>query len=460
VRVERNQTTSSYSSVNTFTTRMPPDEEAPEEEITFGSGNSDGSGPNLKANDYRLVGLPGSESTPVHDLFAGNYGKDWKVFSDNGDAEDFLVEYSEDNPITFTEGKGYWVLSKKPLSVGGNIDPVQISEEDTYTITLKPGWNIISNPFTRAADWQQVQAFNQHNVTLFGYQGSFFESEELVPFHAYYVHNDTNEDMDLKIPYTSLDKRTNDKAQKVLKKSSSKSGAITLGIRTKKSEQSAQVRMIYDQDGKQQEKHTRYMPPLKLSRFGAAIKNEDNTKRKKLLYAVGDVFDRDRKHYTLEIKAQKREKITWSSEISAFKKEMAVLIVEPERGRSKIIKHDDVEYFMTAKGRKQFDVYTGSITELKQVQDELIPQKITLNQNYPNPFNPTTNIRFGIEQQSDVTLEVFNILGRKVRTLVNERMQKGWHRVSFDGSRLASGTYFYRLIVGQKIQTKKMVLIK
>ncbi len=90
-----------------------------------------------------------------------------------------------------------------------------------------------------------------------------------------------------------------------------------------------------------------------------------------------------------------------------------------------------------------------------------LPTEVELNQNYPNPFNPSTQIRYGVPSQSTVKLEVFDVLGRRVTVLVNNELtQPGRYTVSFDASRLSSGVYVYRLIVGDKVISKRMVLIK
>ncbi|MEI7485080.1 MAG: T9SS type A sorting domain-containing protein, partial [Ignavibacteriota bacterium] len=88
------------------------------------------------------------------------------------------------------------------------------------------------------------------------------------------------------------------------------------------------------------------------------------------------------------------------------------------------------------------------------------PSKYSLSQNYPNPFNPTTNIKFSIINSGDVKLVVYDIQGREVQTLVNERLNAGTYEVKFDGSMLTSGVYFYKMVSEGFTETKRMILIK
>ena len=80
--------------------------------------------------------------------------------------------------------------------------------------------------------------------------------------------------------------------------------------------------------------------------------------------------------------------------------------------------------------------------------------------NYPNPFNPNTVIPFSLEKAGMVQLEVFDLLGRKVATLVDEELQQGRHSYSFEGTSLSSGIYVYRLKQNDQIITRSMTLIK
>ncbi len=93
-------------------------------------------------------------------------------------------------------------------------------------------------------------------------------------------------------------------------------------------------------------------------------------------------------------------------------------------------------------------------------QDRPMPTTYALQQNYPNPFNPATQIEFALPKQDYVRLEVYNLLGERVATLVDGTMTAGYHTVRFDASRLASGIYIYRMASGESSFTRKMVLTK
>ncbi len=91
---------------------------------------------------------------------------------------------------------------------------------------------------------------------------------------------------------------------------------------------------------------------------------------------------------------------------------------------------------------------------------DVIPSDYVLFQNYPNPFNPKTIIKYQIPELSFVTLKVYDVLGNEVATLVNEVLRAGEYKVEFNAGGLTSGIYFYQLIAGNLVQSKKMVLLK
>ena len=136
--------------------------------------------------------------------------------------------------------------------------------------------------------------------------------------------------------------------------------------------------------------------------------------------------------------------------------------VEATNYYSKTFTNVQVQDFQTTELNVQLvNIFVG-------VGDETIPTKFSLAQNYPNPFNPTTTIEYSIPKvrakdfspQQNVQLKIYDVLGREIKTLVNEKQLPGNYSVKFDASNLPSGVYFYRLQAGDFVATKKMILMK
>jgi len=122
---------------------------------------------------------------------------------------------------------------------------------------------------------------------------------------------------------------------------------------------------------------------------------------------------------------------------------------------------DGFVYTLTEFGATQRIAYEalGFSVDTDDLASEL-PAKFQLDQNYPNPFNPTTSIRFNLPQSVQVNLTVFDVLGRRVATLVNDQMSAGTHQVTFQAAGLPSGMYLYRLSTPNGSLTQKMLLLK
>ena len=104
---------------------------------------------------------------------------------------------------------------------------------------------------------------------------------------------------------------------------------------------------------------------------------------------------------------------------------------------------------------------TTIVVRPTDVKDEmLLPLAYKLEQNFPNPWNPVTTIGYVIKEKSNVKLVVFNTIGEEIAVIVNEEQDKGYHKVEFDGSKLSSGVYFYKLVANDFVSTKKMMLVK
>jgi len=128
----------------------------------------------------------------------------------------------------------------------------------------------------------------------------------------------------------------------------------------------------------------------------------------------------------------------------------------------------------TVSGWLEFNDYNGStasgsftiplcLTSTNSIPPDQISNTIyqfKLYHNYPNPFNPFTSIEFSLPRSEFVQLEIYNALGQKIKTLVNESVPAGFHRVNFDAPALPGGFYFYKISAGEFVAVKKMILIR
>jgi len=147
------------------------------------------------------------------------------------------------------------------------------------------------------------------------------------------------------------------------------------------------------------------------------------------------------------------DKIKRSRQIDIHKEERAKRNVLDLKNASKEEK-DKIRMEDLALTTLDFRNQSGSAAEVS------IPLLYRLEQNYPNPFNPSTKIVYSIPKTQYTILKVFDILGKEVKTLVNETKPAGIYEVEFDGSNLSSGIYFYKLETEGFIETKRMILIK
>ena len=122
-------------------------------------------------------------------------------------------------------------------------------------------------------------------------------------------------------------------------------------------------------------------------------------------------------------------------------------------------------YFHTDGIRALFDIILRQDPVSVDADEPLLPDEYKLYQNYPNPFNPITEIKFHLPRASDVNLDIYNILGRKVKTLLSGRFEPGFRQVTWDGTdysgrNVASGIYFYRIEANDFVASRKMLLLK
>jgi len=340
--------------------------------------------------------------------------------------------------------------------------PVNTNTNDSYAIPVHAGWNIIGNPYQSNVDWKLTLAFNskQSGETvsgdLWGYEKAFIKTDTLKPLKGYYFYNDPIWSLDtLYLPYTGFDQRGQD--EQLAKELPAETPVLT-ATATYEDGNSLDVNWVFAKSSALEMDIMRRHPSLGFVQQGMILTDKDD-KSVGYVRQESELIE-DGTAYELELKARRGSIVLWKSIMQNLPMGTKLLLINQVTKLTYMVGSEEEIKLKITEPKSLFDVYIGSEQYLQEVKESLLPGEFTLMQNYPNPFNPTTVIRYGLKEAGMVKLEVFDILGRRVQTLVNKNMQPGWYIVDFNAVNLSSGVYLYRLQSGNQVKVHKMVLVK
>jgi len=412
----------------------------------------------LIQSSYRMIGLPGNQTTKISDLIAGTQKEDWDVFYDNGSTTDFLQEFDGSSIFNFTAGKGFWVLSKNAFSVNATVNTVSLAADNTFTITLHSGFNIISNPFEKTINWSDVQNLNglNSNDVLFDWTGVWSNATQMEPYKGYYFKNTSNVSS-LRIPYNF----TASKISSVKSTQNYSGDFLKLSLIQNKQVKSYTVAGFSSSAKEDYDKLDYFAPPGYFDQVRINIEDQKISDPYKHLFIdyrpginKGQTFD-------LKIKNTTKQAVKLIADgIDNFANYEVYLL---DKNLSKFYNLKEQGEIELSPIHKNYDyqLLIGNENYISNIKKGNVPTEYAIYQNYPNPFNPATLIRYQIpDNNTFVELKVFNILGKEIKTLVNEVQDPGVHEVEFYSSNLSSGVYFYTLKAGSYSATKKMIFMK
>ena len=413
----------------------------------------------FKTADYKLFGLPGENNLTIGGLLEGTPGKDWQAYLDNGDTANYLVKYDGSNKFDLSLGRAFWLIHNGPLGFRTTVNASPLDSLGQTLIPLHPGWNIITDPFIVNVPWDSVQAINRIGpAPIWAFNKNFNVSQTLSAFNGYYFFN-ADSLKELVIPYIEQ-RSTQARPKKVMEVSSVNSGwmihvqLVDDGVTDSSTWFGVSGSAASGFNGLDVRK------PAPPGFEPSAYFNHTGRGGSYGMFAseIHPVFA-DSSSWTLDVDAVpgKTAALTFSG-LEGLPASYAAFLHYSGNGSWVNIGRLQRYSFVPASRTTRITILIGRSSIVNSAANS--PGAFRLGVNYPNPFNPTTVISYELPKETLVTLNVYDVLGQKVATLVNGQRPAGEHTVEFNGSRFASGVYFYRLVAGNHVMTRKMVLLK
>jgi|GEM_PF-1707963 len=406
--------------------------------------------------NYKIVGIPGSNSIAV--TMSGQYEYDWQVYWDNGNDQNYLVGGSN---YTFSPGKAYWVLSKNPLVINQQVNTVPINLADnSFSIPLHSGWNLISNPFDRSVSWAAVRALNSlgENQKIYSWSGGWDSLKtQMVPYEGYYFNNITGKDS-LKIPYqpnAGISKSLSEYPDKI-------SEFLKLSVKVKDRTETSEVFLGIDPSAKNEyDEHDYFVPPGDFLISSVSFLRKELPERSQRFFIEQRPSIEEGQIYELEVK-------TIPNELTEIK----LSGIEHFRNYEIYLQDERLNNFYNLKDKQniklrlahQYNNFKLLIGTKEYIDNTIMnssPLSYYLFQNYPNPFNPNTTIRFSLPEQDYVNIFVYNIIGEIVNIPVNNQLyEPGNYELQFSGKELSSGIYILEMQASKFKMQRKILLLK
>lgn len=442
--------------------------------VTFDALASGGYYPSER---YRMVSIPatGDAKAALTDAY-GPYRPDrWRVLQWDAAANRYR-DFSELAPADLRPGRAFWLVTEQgtdfSLSGGQTVDA-----STPTTVSLRPGWNQIGTPYGFAVPWDRVRAAS--NLTSaqvdgpFRYRnGTYRRADALETWDGYFVFNATDSTETLVIPPVGTDAPMEQ----------SVASAAGAKAPTNKADQGYTLRATVHTAGQRQSVRMGLRPGARDGRDALDVAQPPPVASGVRL-SVLESTNGDRVPYARSVKSIGGNGRTWTLQLSRPAQSNGPATVRlalsetgtlPE-GQSRSVFDADTgrrvasgtTFSVDAGETRTLTVVVGTDAYAEQHSDGATTTQYddALRGNSPNPFTEKTTLTYTLSQAQPVTIAVYNLLGRRVRTLVDERKDAGRHQVRWDGTnqydtRVGSGVYFVRMEAGRTTATQKVMLVR
>jgi len=411
-------------------------------------------------SDYRLVALPGAADRPLGDVVDGEAGSEWQAHWDNGSADDYLVQFDGSDTFRFRKGNGFWLTATNGWTFDETVQAVDPRGDSAVAIRLHEGWNIISNPLDKDVDWSAVKRENSADLQpIWAFNGAFDSTDTFASAatgEAYYFFNDEADRDSLTVPYpgTSTTKVR-------LRRKNTREPMLALSATPKQSDQP--ISTVYMGLGGEAAAGDRLMaPPGRFETVSLRVKAEqadDQKSEPPLLMAQRRPMEGQGETFTLRLTSRAEGPVQLSAKNLSAVESQEVVLLDPSSAQSYDLRAEGSVTLRTGEEGKVLKVAIGTEEHVDDEKKEIVPDEVRLT-SYPNPVRQQGTIEYTLPEAKEVTLRIYDVLGREVATLVNGQKEAGRHRVRIDTDRMTSGMYFGRLTVGDQTHSRKITVVR
>jgi hypothetical protein len=416
------------------------------------------------STDYRLVALPGQVDRPLADVISGEAGTGWRAYYDDGSETDFLVRYDAgSDDFTFEAGNGFWLTATSNWTSDISVSTVELQGDTAATIPLRPGWNVISNPTGKDVAWSRVQAQTPDTLqAIYGFDGTFSQADTFRSAGtgvAYYFLNDDSSRTALTIPYPGA---PGVGGAAVAKDTEASLLALSAWAAAADDAPRSTVRLgLDDQARTGLGPEDLVAPPGRFAETSLRLRapGTPDSKRARFLMTERRPTDGDGQTFTLRLTHRADGPVQLRAEHLDALNGRSVAVLTPSTGTSHDLRTDGPVTISPTGETTTLKVAVGSEAYVGEKTDAVRPEEVTLV-SYPNPVRRQGTITYALPERAEVTLRLYDVLGRQVATLASGQKEAGRHTVTLNTDRLSSGLYFGRLRAGEQTRTQKITVVR
>ncbi len=413
--------------------------------------------------DYRLVALPGEAGRPLSDVISGEAGSEWQAYRDDGSQEDFLQKFDGSDNFTFEPGNGFWVTATSALKFEDSISTISLQGDSAATVSLREGWNVISNPTDKSVEWARVRQANGAIQPPFDFRGSTFNKlspsdslKSAASGRAYYLFNDSPDRTELLIPYPGSPPSPISKTEsRASSTAGQEANLLSLSATPVGSERPTSTVQVGIQS---ETSRSVVAPPTRFEAVSLRIKADEKQAGRSGFFMT-ERREGDGETFRLQLKSQEGVPVSLSASGLGETEGQSMALIRPSAGKTCRLRADETVQIEGSQDETALRLAVGTEGYVDEQADQVIPDEVTLT-SYPNPVQKQATVEYTLPERADVRVALYDVLGRRVATLEEGSKQAGRHRTQFERTGLSSGVYFGRLEAGDKTRTQKITVVR